>query len=64
MRFMCTFCMCVCIDVYVCICADMYICIYMHRCELVADLDHAFGPGVKLMRGYAVRSGEGINESL
>ena len=32
--------------------------------ELVADLEHAFGPGVKLMRGYAVRSGGGINESL
>ena len=32
--------------------------------ELVADLEHTFGPGVKLMRGYAVRSRGGINESL
>jgi len=28
----CTFCMCVCIHVYVCMCADMNICIYMHVC--------------------------------
>ena len=27
-----TFCMCVCMSVYVCVCADMYICIYMHLC--------------------------------
>jgi len=30
--FICTFCMSVCIYVYVCMCADMYICIYMHVC--------------------------------
>ena len=30
--FICTFCMRVCIYVYVCMCADMYICIYMHVC--------------------------------
>ena len=29
--FICTFCMCVCIYVYLCMCADMYICIYMCR---------------------------------
>ena len=32
-RFICTFCMCVCVNVYVCVCADMYICIYMHVCS-------------------------------
>jgi len=30
--FICAFCMCVCINVYVCMCADMYICMYMHVC--------------------------------
>jgi len=30
--FICTFCMCVCMNVYVCTCVDMYICIYMHVC--------------------------------
>ena len=30
--FICTFCMRVCIYMYVCMCADMYICIYMHVC--------------------------------
>ena len=30
--FICTFCMRVCIYVYVCMCADMYMCKYMHVC--------------------------------
>jgi len=30
--FICTFCMRVCIYVYVCMCADTYICICMHVC--------------------------------
>ena len=30
--FICTFCMRVCIYVYVCMCADMYIYIYVHVC--------------------------------
>jgi len=30
--FISTFCMRVCIYVYVCMCADMYICIYVHVC--------------------------------
>jgi len=34
------------------------------RCELVADLEHALGPGVKIMRCYAIRSGGDINECL
>jgi len=28
--FICTFCRCVCVCVYVCMCADMYICKYLH----------------------------------
>jgi len=40
--FICTFCMRVCIYVYVCTCADMYICIYMHVCMYLCVYTHVY----------------------
>ena len=38
--FICTFCMRVCIYVYVCMCADMYIYIYVHVCMYMYAFIH------------------------